>query len=65
MARKTALKWIQARTAGKLPESAWKFESFDHLAGGRDCSGVRVVANNEDVWVVRAEDPDKTVPGRI
>jgi hypothetical protein len=64
-ARTTVLRWAQARTAGRLPDAAWKFESFDHLAGGRDCSAVRFVADGDDVWIVRAEDPDKTVPGRI
>lgn len=64
-ARSTVLKWAQARTAGRLPDAAWKFDSFDHLAGGRDCSGVRFQADGEDVWIIRAEDPDKTVPGRI
>jgi hypothetical protein len=64
-ARTTVLRWAQARTAGRLPDAAWKFESFDHLAGGRDCSAVRFVAEGDDVWIVRAEDPDKTVPGRI
>lgn len=64
-ARSTVLKWAQARTAGRLPDAAWKFDSFDHLAGGRDCSGVRFQASGEDVWIIRAEDPDKTVPGRI
>ena len=64
-ARTTVLKWAQARTAGRFPDAAWKFDSFDHLAGGRDCSGVRFQAGGEDVWIIRAEDPDKTVPGRI
>jgi hypothetical protein len=64
-ARTTVLKWVQARTAGRLPSAAWSFESFDHLAGGRDCSVVRLVAAGDDFWVVRAQDPDKTVPGRI
>lgn len=64
-ARNTVLRWAQTRTAGKLPDVAWSFASFDHLAGGRDCSGARYVADGNDVWIIRAEDPDKTVPGRI
>jgi len=65
IARTTVLKWVQARTVGRLPEPAWSHESFDHLAGGRDCSAVRLHGEGEDIWVLRAEDPDKTVAGRI
>jgi hypothetical protein len=64
-ARTTVLKWVQTRTLGRLPEAAWTHQSFDHLAGGRNCSAVRLSSAGEDFWVLRAEDPDKTVPGRI
>lgn len=65
IARKAVLQWAQNRTTGKLPEEAWKNESFDHISGGRNCSAVRLVADADDIWVIRVEDPDKTVAGRI
>lgn len=64
-ARKEVLKWIQKRSGGELPPEAWQFETFDHLAGGRNSSGVRIVSDDYDVWAVRADDPDKKVAGRI
>lgn len=65
MARTTVLKWVQARTPRSLSVEAWNQQSFDHLAGGRACSAVRLNAEGEDIWVLRAVDPDKAVAGRI
>jgi len=56
---------VQTRTVGRLPDAAWTHQSFDHLAGGRNCSAVRLSSEGEDIWVLRAEDPDKTVAGRV
>ena len=65
VARKAILQWAQNRTTGKLPQEAWKHESFEHMSGGRDCSAVRLVNGAEDIWVIRMQDPDKIVAGRI
>ena len=64
-ARAAVLNWAQRKTTGTLPEGAWNFDSFEHLAGGRDCAGVRLKSENEDLWVIRVEDPDKYVAQRI
>lgn len=65
VARKAVLQWAQNRTTGKLPDEAWRDESFEHISGGRNCSAVRLLTETEDIWVIRVEDPDKTVAGRI
>jgi hypothetical protein len=65
IARTAILHWAQNRTTGKLPSEAWNYESFDHLSGGRNCSAVRLLGKTDDIWVMRVEDPDKKVPGRI
>ena len=65
ISRKAVLQWAQNRTTGKLPEEAWKNESFDHISGGRNCCAVRLVDGSDDIWIIRVEDPDKTVAGRI
>ncbi len=64
-ARKEVIKWLQNRTAGQLPDSASKGQSFEHLAGGRVCSGIRLLDESSDIWAVRADDPDKTTPRRV
>jgi hypothetical protein len=65
IARRAVLQWAQNRTTGKLPEEAWKHESFDHISGGRNCSAVRLLSDTDDIWAIRVEDPDKQVAGRI
>jgi hypothetical protein len=65
IARNAILQWAQNRTTGKLPAEAWNYDSFDHLSGGRNCSAVRISSEADDIWVMRVEDPDKSVPGRI
>lgn len=59
------LKWAQKRAGGQLPPEAWSHDSFDYLSGGRNSSGVRVRTDDADIWAIRADDPDKEVPGRI
>lgn len=63
-ARHEVLKWAQKRIGGLLPEQAWSGDDFDYLAGGRNCVGVRINSGDSDIWAVRIDDPDKTVPGR-
>ncbi|SIS67465.1 hypothetical protein [Phaeovulum vinaykumarii] len=64
-ARQAALTWAAGRAGGRFPADAWKHFDFELLAGGRNSAAVRFVAGGVDLWALRAEDPDKTVPGRI
>lgn len=59
------LKWAQRCTGDRLPEKAWEHLSFEHLKGGRNCVAVRLSEEGRDVWVLRADDPDKRVAQRI
>ncbi|WP_375762483.1 hypothetical protein ACE10W_37290 [Bradyrhizobium sp. B025] len=63
-ARREVLFWAQKRSGGRLPNHAWEFEEFDYLSGGRNSAVVRIENNETDIWAIRADDPDKTVPGR-
>lgn len=63
-ARREVLKWAQRRSAGRLPEDAWEQKGFEHLSGGRNSVGVRLTGDETDIWGIRADDPDKEVPGR-
>jgi len=65
VARREILAWTQKRSGGRLPPEAWRFESFEYLSGGRNSVGVRMTLGLADVWAIRADDPDKTVAGRI
>ena len=65
-ARREVLVWVRNRTGGVLPAEAWQGEEFEHLAaGGRTVHGVRVEPEGGVVWALRADDPDKSVPGRV
>lgn len=64
-ARKEVLEWAQVRGGKEFPAKAWAFQPFENLAGGRNCTGVRIDKARCDVWAIRVDDPDKTVPGRI
>lgn len=64
-ARKHILAWVQKRVGGRLPTEAWDGETFEHMSGGRNSQGIRLRDTESDIWAVRAEDPDKTVPGRV
>lgn len=64
-ARKEVLIWAERRTGGQLAPAAWSHEDFDHFAGGRNCSAVRIVDDYRDIWAIRADDPDKSVPQRV
>jgi len=65
IARQEVLRWAQKRCGGKLPREAWDFADFDYRAGGRNSAGVRIQSDASDIWAIRADDPDKTVAGRI
>jgi hypothetical protein len=64
-ARREVLGWAQKRSARRLPEAAWAFKEFEYLSGGRNSVAVRIETDDTDIWAIRADDPDKTVPGRI
>lgn len=64
-ARNAALAWAKNRAGGRLPDTAWKLEDFELLAGGRNSTAVRIVNDSLDVWALRAEDPDANVAGRV
>lgn len=63
--RREILVWAQNRSGGRLPSAAWEHRDFEYLSGGRNSAAVRLVGNSVDLWAIRAEDPDKEVPGRI
>lgn len=64
-ARREVLAWASNRSGGRLPKEAWGLQSFDYLSGGRNSSAIRFTSDAADIWALRAEDPDRTVPGRI
>lgn len=59
------LKWAQRRCGGRLPAEAWDHDSFEYLSGGRNSSCVRLKSADSDLWAIRADDPDKSVPERV
>lgn len=64
-ARAAVLKWASKRAGAALPKDAWEQRDFDLMAGGRNSTAVRITNDAMDFWALRAEDPDKTVAGRI
>ncbi|WP_156825250.1 hypothetical protein [Elioraea tepidiphila] len=64
-ARRDVLNWAQQRCGGALPKSAWDGEGFEYFAAGRTTLGARLTDNAVELWALRGDDPDKTVPGRI
>lgn len=64
-ARAEVLRWTQRRCGGSLPKEGWDQQNFEYLSGGRNSMGVRIEKDGTDIWAVRTDDPDKTVPGRI
>ncbi len=64
-ARREVLAWVQRRSGGRLPEEAWGFRSFEYFSGGRNSVGERIQNDALDVWAVRADDPDKSIPERV
>jgi hypothetical protein len=64
-ARNEILSWAQQSTGNLFPQSAWSHQEFEHFAGGRDCSAVRISAENLDIWALRVDVPDKNVAQRV
>ena len=63
-ARRVVLKWAEKRVGSSLPRQAWNFDAFECPVAGRECAAVRIKSDSEDVWAIRANDPDKTIPQR-
>jgi len=63
--RREILAWAQRRSGGRLPTGAWDGQSFEYMPGGRTTLGARVRKGDADLWALRNDDPDKTVPGRV
>ena len=59
------LKWVQKRCGGHLPPAARQLESFDYFSGGRNSSCATIKTDGCDIWAIRADDPDKSVPERV
>lgn len=63
-ARTETLFWVRRRTGGRLPKDAWDGRGFDHLPGGRAVMARSVDTEIATLWALRADDPDKNIPGR-
>ena len=63
--RREILTWAQNRSGGRLPREAWNHQDFEYLVAGRNSAGVRMIDGDIDFWAIRADDPDKVVPGRV
>lgn len=64
-ARREILTWAERRCGGQLPQEAWRFQNFEYYSGGRNSIGVRITNDESDIWAIRADNPDKDIPGRI
>lgn len=64
-ARAEVLNWAAKRAGQPLPDSARDGAAFELLAAGRTILGVRVDTEGSNIWSIRGDDPDKTVPGRV
>jgi hypothetical protein len=64
-ARREVLNWAEKRSGGRLPNDAWEFQGFEYFSGGRNSIGLRIQNDGSDIWAIRADDPDKNVPGRV
>ena len=63
-AKKEILRWIDNRSGGNLPREANEFKDFLVNFAGRNVECRAENLGDLRVWGVRAEDPDKNVPGR-
>jgi hypothetical protein len=64
LARREVLAWAQRRSGGPLPSAAWDGKGFEYMPGGRTILGARIQVQGADLWALRGDDPDKTIPGR-
>ena len=64
-ARRQVLIWAERRSGNRFPKEAWEHQAFEHFSGGRNSIAIRIESDGADIWAIRAEDPDKQIPGRI
>lgn len=65
LARQEVLKWARKRAGDELPDEAWQGLAFEALAAGRTTMGTSIETEGSSLWSLRADDPDKSVAGRI
>lgn len=64
LVRNQVLRWVNKR-CGPLPEEAWEYRPFEKISGGVNAHCVSVRQAATDFWALRADDLDKSVPGRV
>ncbi len=64
-ARGQVLAWAESRAGARLPQQAHAGKSFEHTVGGRTILGAQFAKEGTELWALQADDPDKTVPGRV
>lgn len=64
-ARTEVLKWAQRRAGRPFPDEAWEHRDFEQALSGRNISAARLQRDGVDIWAIRSDDPDKSIPGRV
>jgi len=64
VAREEILRWARNRAGKVLPPEAWLGKPFEVLAAGRTILAASVEIEQNELWSLRADDPDKSVPER-
>ncbi len=64
-ARNEVLTWAKKRVGQQLPKEAWDHGDFELNVAGRNTAAIRIQRHDVDIWTIRAEDPDKLIPGRV
>ncbi|WP_215747855.1 hypothetical protein [Gluconobacter sp. P1C6_b] len=62
--KREILKWISKRSGSNLPKTAWNFDKFELLSGGRTTLGCNILDEDINLWAVTNDDPDKKIPQR-
>ncbi|WP_417451193.1 hypothetical protein [Kordiimonas sp.] len=58
------LKWTKNRVP-TLPNAAWEFEAFEWPHAAPSAEVATLETSEINYWILRLDDPDKNVPGRI
>ncbi|MCA3647714.1 MAG: hypothetical protein IOC54_18140 [Methylobacterium sp.] len=64
-ARGEVLHWAQRRAGIRFGPSAWNGNSFEEFSGGRTTVAECLNTDEYLIWSLTADDPDKSVPGRV
>lgn len=64
-ARSEALRWAAKRTGQPVPTAGLAGGTFEILSAGRTILAVNVEVEDGVLWSLKADDPDKNVPGRV